>query len=62
VSREPEIRVVTIGSILESTPEGLFRMDRIQREYDALLSQLDPLEREIFDEIGRELDRRVLGL
>lgn len=57
-----EVQTVTFGSVLEETPEGLFRMDRIQRDYEAMLAALTPLERGVFDAVDRELGRLVLGL
>lgn len=59
-----ELRVVLIGDTLESTPEGLFRADRIRhadaarrRELEAILSPFALAE---LDALDLELERRLL--
>jgi hypothetical protein len=66
MSEGPIIEVTTVGSILESTPEGLHDMDNLRRAADAheaeLARLLTPKARERLAALGRESDRRMLGL
>lgn len=55
-----EAKVITFGSILESTPEGLALMDRMRRAEDARRAALEPWEREIEDSLRALVEDVVL--
>lgn len=57
---EPEMRVVQVSSIFDETPEGMYRMDRLQRRYDEQRAALDPVTRKILDEAEEAFDRAVV--
>lgn len=52
----------TVGSVFESTPEGLHHMDRLREAEEARRSALEPWERDLEDAVNREIDRAVFGL
>lgn len=54
------MRVVQVSTIWDSTPEGQFRMDRVQMMHDALLRSLTPAERETLQRLDEACDRMFL--
>lgn len=57
---EPEMRVVTVSSIWDETPEAMYRMDRLLRRYEEERAALDPEVRELADRVDAELTRRFV--
>lgn len=52
--------VVVIGSMLEDSPEGLFRADRLRRANDERWAEMSPQEQVIHAEFERRLEHAVL--
>lgn len=63
---EPELQVVTVSSVLEDTPEGMARMDRIraaeERDRRALEESLTPDALARHDAMLAKFEADLLGL
>ena len=57
---EPELKVVTVSSILDETPEGTYRMDRLRRAESERRAALTQEERELEDILHRQMERSIL--
>lgn len=57
---EPELKVVTVSSILDETPEGMYRMDRLRRAESERRAALTQEERELEDILHRQMERSIL--
>lgn len=62
MSDELELRVVSVGGLVESTPEGLYAVDELRRRRDEALGRLKPEARAALEAAELELERDLLGL
>lgn len=53
------MKVYTIGSAFEETPEGLYIMDRLRESEEEILRSLTKKELEFYDATNRKIDEGV---
>lgn len=53
--------MVQMSTIWDETPEGQFRMDRVQMMHDSMRRNLTPEERGLLEDLELECDRMFLG-
>ena len=50
----------TFGDVLHSTPEGLFHMDRVERDRELALASMGPFAKAAAAEYTRRIERAIL--
>lgn len=55
-----ELRAVTVSTIVDSTPEGMYRMSRLVDEQERLYALLGDEERRMAEAFTVEMERRIL--
>lgn len=55
-----ELHKVTVSTIVDSTPEGMFRMSRLADEQERLYAQLSEGDRRMAEAFQVKLERQIL--
>lgn len=56
-----EVRVVYVSDTFSDTPEGMYRMDQLQRLDEAERAKLTDEGRAMLDTLERHMDAQILG-